>query len=106
TPAVCPHTPSTPERGAGPATAAPTMTVRIYFHRDAGLVAVTRTVPRTSQVAAAALGQLLAGPSRAERAAGIASKFTAATAGMLRSVRIAGGVGSADFGDLPAGMGG
>ena len=36
----------------------------------------------------AALTQLLAGPTRAERDAGYRSVFTEATAGMLRSVRV------------------
>jgi hypothetical protein len=51
-------------------------------------------------VATAALNQLLAGPTSAERAAGIWSVFSGRTAGMLRSVRIGNGVAHADFRDF------
>jgi hypothetical protein len=82
-----------------------TMTVKVYFHKGPGadpaeLFAVSRTVPRSPMVATAALKQLLAGPTGAERAAGYWSVFSSRTAGMLRSVRIGNGVGHADFRDL------
>ncbi|HVQ91824.1 MAG TPA: GerMN domain-containing protein [Mycobacteriales bacterium] len=94
------QTPTAPgTSGAGPVLPA-TTTVTVYFHADSGLIPVRRTVPRTSMVATAALRQLLAGPTARERAAGIWSAFSGRTAGMLRSVRIAGGVGYADFADL------
>ncbi|MEU4421533.1 Gmad2 immunoglobulin-like domain-containing protein [Actinoplanes sp. NPDC024001] len=95
--------------GATPGTAADTvpatMTVKVYFHRGPAddptkVVAVPRSVPRSPKVATAALTQLLAGPTRAERDAGYWSVFTAATAGKLRSVRVADSVGYADFRDL------
>jgi len=96
-PSVSPSTPA----GTVPAT----MTVKVYFHRGNGddptkVVAVRRSVPRSPKVATAALTQLLAGPTRAERDAGYWSVFTSATAGMLRSVRVADSVGYADFRDL------
>lgn len=96
--------PSTSPSGPSDTTPA-TMTVKVYFHRGsaadpAKVVAVSRTVPRSSKVATAALTQLLAGPTSAERKAGYWSWFGSATAGMLRSVRVAGSVGYADFRDL------
>lgn len=98
-----PTAPTAPAGGTAPgSTPAPTMTVRVYFHVEDRLTAVTRTVPRTAQVATAALTQLLAGPTAAERATGITSALSARTAGLLRSVRITGGVGYVDFGDLAA----
>lgn len=92
-----------------PATATPTdgkaMTVTIYLHRGqladpATVVPVRRTVPRTPMVATAALNALLAGPTSAERDAGYWSHFSAATAGMLRGVRIGNGLAHADFKDF------
>lgn len=96
-PSVSPSTPA----GTAPAT----MTVKVYFHRGerddpTKVVAVQRRVPRSPKVATAALTQLLAGPTRSERDAGYWSVFTSATAGALRSVRIADSVGYADFRDL------
>ncbi|MEU0510474.1 MULTISPECIES: Gmad2 immunoglobulin-like domain-containing protein [unclassified Amycolatopsis] len=82
-----------------------TMVVRVYFHQGqaddpARVVPVERTVPRSEQVATAALGQLLAGPTAAERAAGYHSFFSSATADALISVRVANGVARADFKDF------
>lgn len=79
-----------------------TMTVTVYFHQGpnadpANLVAVRRTVAQSPMVATAALTQLLAGPTSAERDAGYWSVFSDQTAGMLLRVRIANGVGYADF---------
>ncbi|GFJ80937.1 GerMN domain-containing protein [Phytohabitans houttuyneae] len=81
------------------------MTVKVFFHlgQDTDpdtVVAVNRTVPRTTKVATAALTALLAGPTRAEQDSGYWSHFSPATAGMLRSVRIANGAAHADFRDL------
>ena len=105
-----PATPSTEpstEPGAPPTVAPATMTVTVFFHRGqnadpATVVAVRRTVPKTAKVATASVKQLLAGPTAAERKAGYWSHFSAATAGMLRSVRISGGVAHADFRDFRA----
>jgi hypothetical protein len=88
-----------------PSTSPATMTVKVYFHKGPGadpakLYAVSRTVPSSPMVATAALKQLLAGPTSAERAAGYWSVFSSRTAGMLRSVRIGNGVGHADFRDF------
>ena len=88
-----------------PSTVPATMTVKVYFHRGQNddpttVVAVRRSVPRSPKVATAALTQLLAGPTRAERDAGYWSVFTSATAGKLHSVRVVDSVGYADFGDL------
>lgn len=82
-----------------------TITVKVYFHTGPGadptkLAAVRRTVPYTPMVATAALTQLLAGPTSAERQAGYWSVFSSKTAGMLRSARIGNGVGHADLRDL------
>lgn len=89
--------------GPGPSpSASPTMTVQVYFHKGPGteLAAVTRTVPASGDKRFAALGQLLAGPTAAERTLGYFSFFSAKTAGMLRSVRVANSVGFVDFGDF------
>jgi hypothetical protein len=88
-----------------PGTVPATMTVKVYFHRGPAddptkVVAVRRIVPHSPKVATAALTQLLAGPTSAERATGYWSVFGPATAGMLRSVRVADQVGYADFRDL------
>jgi hypothetical protein len=94
-------TPATSTPGPSPAT----MTVKVYFHKGPGadptkLFAVKRTVPRGPQVATAALTELLAGPTSAERDAGYWSMFSERTADRLRSVRIGNGVGYADFRDF------
>jgi hypothetical protein len=114
-PPASPTAPSTQEPsgpggsgGSGdgpPPPAGATMTVTVFFHRGQNadpdrVVAVRRTVPRTTRVATASLQALLAGPTAAERHAGYWSHFSAATAGMLRSLQISGGVASADFRDF------
>lgn len=102
-PAPTASTPTAPTGPTGP-TATPSMpamtTVIVYFHSGEKLVPVTRRIPRTPMVATAAMRQLLAGPTAAERTAGMWSWFSARTAGMLRSVRVANGVAYADFADL------
>jgi hypothetical protein len=62
----------------------------------------TRTVP-TPAVLRGALEQLLAGPTAEERP-WTATEFSAATAGMLRSVNIRDGVAHIDFADLRTAM--
>ncbi|HET8680330.1 MAG TPA: Gmad2 immunoglobulin-like domain-containing protein [Micromonosporaceae bacterium] len=94
-----------PSPTGAPVTSPATMTVKVYFHKGPGadpakLSAVERTVPNSPMVATAALTQLLAGPTSAERDAGYWSVFSSRTAGMLLSVRIGNGVGHADFRDL------
>jgi spore germination protein GerM len=97
---------------AGPRTAAAdTTTLRVYFNNaqragtddDCAIVFErTRRVPGTSAVATAALRQLFAGPTEAERAAGDRSPFSAATAGLLKRVRIEQGTAYVDLNDLRA----
>jgi hypothetical protein len=66
---------------------------------------VTRQAPDTMPAWRAALGELIAGPTAAERARGFFSPFSAATAGSLASARRGpGGVLRVDFRELPAGF--
>jgi spore germination protein GerM len=90
-------------------TAAATSSLRVYFNNtqraateaDCGIVfEVPRQVPRTEGVAAAALRQLFAGPTEAERAQGYRSPFSAATAGLLKRVFIDHGTAYVDLNDL------
>lgn len=60
------------------------------------VVPLPRIVPRPA-VLTGAMRQLLEGPTRAERRRGYGGWFSARTAGMLRSVRVAGGVAYVDF---------
>ncbi|MBS0402237.1 MAG: GerMN domain-containing protein [Proteobacteria bacterium] len=94
---------------AAPASARPQATVlRVYFNHQR-LAAVAddcaivferlREVPKTEAVAAAALRQLFAGPTEAERAAGYRSPFSAATAGLLKRVFIEHGTAYVDLHD-------
>jgi spore germination protein GerM len=85
--------------------------LRVYFNHaqragtvdDCAIVfPVARQVPRTDGVAAAALRQLFAGPTEAERAQGYRSPFSAATAGLLKRVRIEHGTAYVDLNDLRA----
>ena len=59
----------------------------------------TGEVPKTLGVAAAALRQLFAGPSEAERAAGYRSPFSPATAELLRNVFVEDGTAYVDLND-------
>lgn len=86
-------------RDTGTTTAAGDTVVTIFFSRDDSIVPVTRTVSNTSL--ASALRALLHGPTAAERATGITSWFSDATAELLRSVGIdTAGTAVIDFGDL------
>jgi spore germination protein GerM len=90
------------------AAAPATMRLQVYFNH-AGLAAqpddcatvfaVTRQLPRTDAVATAALRLLFAGPSEAERAAGYRSPFSAATSGLLKSLRIEHGTAYVNLND-------
>jgi spore germination protein GerM len=91
--------------------AAANITLRVYFNNaqragtddDCAIVFErTRQVPRTEAVATAALQQLFAGPTEAERAAGDRSPFSAATAGLLKRVHIDHGTAYVDLHDLRA----
>lgn len=90
--------------GATPTPAAKPRVVLIYAPRSvsddcARVLPLRRLVPR-SAVLAGAVRALLAGPTRAERARGYGGWFSAATAGHLRSARIARGVAYIDFRNL------
>jgi hypothetical protein len=80
------------------------MEVTLFFHCDAAgedvLVPVYRHVASSAGVLKASLTALLEGPNAAERTAKIGSWFSADTAGMLTSVKIAAGHAVVDFKDL------
>jgi spore germination protein GerM len=95
---------------AAPVAAADTV-LRVYFNNaqragteaDCAIVFERpRRVPRTAAVATAALQQLFAGPTEAERAAGYRSPFSAATRGLLKRVFIEHGTAYVDLHDLRA----
>lgn len=77
---------------------------RVYFNRPSETsCAAVWWVEREVSAAAPATGALralVAGPSAAERADGIFSWFTAETADLIRSVRIAGGIAYVDLADF------
>jgi len=82
--------------------------LRVYFNNErlatkpddcAIVFELRREVPKTEAVAAAALRQLFAGPSAAERAAGYRSPFSSATAGLLKRVFIEHGTAYVDLND-------
>lgn len=76
--------------------------VTVYFTRGEAPVAVARAVPAERADLSAVLEQLLAGPTAAERAQGITSWFSTATAGSLRSATVdRSGRAIVDFADLP-----
>lgn len=100
TPARTTTSSSSPPPTTGPApsttpTSAGSTTVRVYFMRTDKLAVATRTVPATSAVATAALRQLLAGPTSAEAAGGLATAIPAGTG--LRGIAIAKGVATVDL---------
>jgi spore germination protein GerM len=94
---------------AGPGdVAAATTELRVYFNNaqrassgaDCAIVfPLPRQMPKTEGVAAAALRQLFAGPSEAERAAGYRSPFSAASAHLLKRVFIEHGTAYVDLHD-------
>jgi spore germination protein GerM len=94
---------------AAPVAAAPaTMLVQVYFNNDrlaaraddcATVFAVPRQLPKTAGLATAALNQLFAGPTEAERAAGYRSPFSATTAGLLRGVHVEHGIAYVNLND-------
>jgi hypothetical protein len=84
---------------AASAAAAPTVSIfvpRGAVNDCARVAPLARTVPGP-RVLQGAMRALLAGPTKAERARGYGGWFSAATAGHLRSVRIANGVAYIDF---------
>lgn len=103
--------PAPPPRSSAPVVSSPapaaTVTLGIsllpagYSCRPgAPLVRVKRVVPATQAVATAALEQLFAGSTAAERARGLESGFDRSTAGLLRAVRVRDGVAYVDLHDL------
>jgi len=69
--------------------------VRVYFLRGDRIGVAHRRVAPTTAVARAAMTELLAGPSTAESAAGLASTIPTGT--RLRGIDIAGGVATVDL---------
>lgn len=88
-------TPATTAPGTEP-TATASTTLKVYFLHGEGLIVASRTVPATTAVASTAMRELLAGPTAAERARGLASAIPTGTE--LRGVRIADGVATVDLG--------
>jgi germination protein M len=69
----------TPTNDAATPTPERTLQLSVYFIRDEKIAAAHRTVPHTLQVAAAAIEQLLAGPTDEEREAGLSSAIPEGT---------------------------
>lgn len=90
---------ATTATGTSPTTTAPAdgRLLRIYLLRDGAVAPVARRVERTAAVAHAALEQLLAGPTVAERAAGLASDVPAET--KLQDLAIVDGEATVDLSD-------
>jgi hypothetical protein len=77
------------------ATAPGSPSLQVWFSRGDRLVAVARPRPATRRIATAALGALLAGPTRAERAAGLTTEVPAGT--RLLGVSAGGSVATVDL---------
>jgi germination protein M len=90
-----------------PTTSAPTpasMDVRVYFMRGDKIDVAHRTVAATQQVAAAAMTELLSGPTPGDNSAGLTTDIPSAT--HLLGVNIAGGTATVDLtSDFAAGGG-
>lgn len=77
------------------------VTVSVYFVRDLGASSTVEAVPRTvtgrntTELLAAAIQELLAGPTESERTAGLSTAVPAGT--RLHGVRVEGGIVAADF---------
>jgi hypothetical protein len=65
-----------------------TRTVLVHFTRDEEPVPVERRIPETRQVLRATLEAQLRGPTADERATGLTSFFSEATAGLLNQVTL------------------
>ena len=95
-----PPPPSTggPAEPGGPAptqSTGRTVTVQLWFTRDGTIVSTRRTRPYTLATSRLALAELIAGPSRAEAAAGMTSTVPPDTAGTIAG--ISGGVATVSF---------
>ena len=100
-------TPATPAPAPSSPVPAGAMSLDVYLlspdyscRPGAPLEPVQRVVPKTLAVTQAALQQLFAGPSASERARGLGSTFGLNTAGLLKSVRVQGGIAYVDLRDL------
>jgi spore germination protein GerM len=85
---------SSPSAAASPS-AAPRTTLRLYFLRDGRLGVAERRVAATTMPATAAVKQLLAGPTAAERSAGLSSAVPAGV--KLRRLTISDGTARLDL---------
>ncbi len=98
TPITAAPTTGAPSTTAGATTTAPpaqTVDVRVYFLHGETIDVAHREVPATPRVAAAAMMELLAGPTEADRAAGLSSAVPTGT--RLRSVEVASGTATVDL---------
>lgn len=91
-----------------PAASSGTMSVRVSYPCPGAVPAgmtrwVTRRVPTSDRVLTATLGEMLAGPTVEEQAAGFRSYWSEATADSLRTVRLSSGVATIDLAPLPVG---
>ncbi|HEX6931255.1 MAG TPA: Gmad2 immunoglobulin-like domain-containing protein [Streptosporangiaceae bacterium] len=86
-----------PSSGSASPSPAPTgrASLQAWFTKGGKLFVTERSVPATTAVATAAIGAVLAGPSAAERAAGLGSRIPPGTA--LLGVRIARGIATVDL---------
>jgi spore germination protein GerM len=81
-----------------PATAPATVTVRLFWvSASENALGVERTVPYTTAVATAAMSELLAGPSAAEKATWPAISTAIPAGSRLRGVTVSGGVAKVDL---------
>lgn len=99
--------PTTPSPSTAPGTSAPfpttsttaatpaTMDVRVYFMQGDKIGVVHRTVTATRQVAAAAVTELLAGPTASDSAAGLSTAIPSGT--VLLGINVAGGIATVDL---------
>jgi hypothetical protein len=87
---------------ARPTAPAGEMVVTVFYSCDVDAVPVPtyRLYPTTTALLRTALDELVAGPSSAERAAGLQSWFSSLTAGMVRRVTLSSGSATVDFGDM------
>jgi Sporulation and spore germination len=72
-----------------------TTTVAVYFTRGEGVEPVQRVVPEVARIGSAAIGQLLAGPTDSEAAAGYGTHIPGGT--RLRDLTLADGVAVVDL---------
>jgi germination protein M len=84
-PAATPTTPAAPDE----------LTLSVYFIREEKIGTAHRQVPRTQQVAAAAMRELLAGPTAREREAGLETAIPEGVS--LNGVTLANGVATVDL---------